>query len=161
MTKSARADRIAKRNSAKVENADGSMTWNEDGNKARFSQFCIRANHLRLGRSPIHCWGVFPDTKFAVGEMVIEFVGEVISQKVSEIREKSYLQSGIGSSYLSNLDNGFVFDGTKKGSMSRFINHSCTPNVASKLKAVNGIPRIFFFASKDIQTGKLSSRSLC
>ena len=141
----------------KVENADGSMTWNEDGNKARFSQFCIRANHLRLGRSPIDYWGLFSDTKFAAGDMVIEFVGEVISQKVSEKREKSYLQSGIGSSYLFTLDSGFVVDGTKKGKMSRFINHSCTPNVVSKIRDVDGIPRIFFFASKDIQTGKLSS----
>lgn len=159
--KSARADRSAKRNSVKEENAIKSMTWNEDGNKARFSQFSIRTNHLRLGRSPIHCWGLFSETKVAAGDIVIEFVGEVISQKVSEKREKNYLQSGIGSSYLFTLDNGFVVDGTKKGNMSRFINHSCSPNVVSKIRAVDGIPRIFFFALRDIETGKLFPRSLC
>lgn len=157
VTKSARADRIAKRNSAKWENFDKSMTSNEDGNKARFSQFSIRTNHVRLGRSPIHCWGLFSETKLAAGDMVIEFVGEVISQKVSEKREKNYLKSGIGNSYLFTLDNGFVVDGTKKGNMSRFINHSCTPNVVSKIRAVDGIPRIFFFASRDIETGELST----
>ena len=88
--------------------------------------------------------------------MVIEFVGELISQKVSDKREKNYLGSGIGSSYIFTLDNGFVLDGTKKGNMSRFINHSCTPNVVSKIRAVGGIPRVFFFASRDIETGKLS-----
>lgn len=154
--KSARADRIAKRNSAKVDNADKSMTSNEDDNKARFSQLSIRTNHLRLGRSPIHCWGLFSETKVAAGDIVIEFVGEVISQEVSEKREKNYLESGIRSSYLFTLDNGFVVDGTKKGNMSRFINHSCTPNVVSKIRAVDGIPRIFFFALRDIKTGKFS-----
>lgn len=159
VTKSARADRIAKRNSAKEENADKPMTSNEDGNKASFSQLSMPAKHLRLGRSPIHCWGLFSETKIVAGDMVIEFVGEVVSQKVSEKREKSYLENGIGSSYLFTLDNGFVVDGTKKGNMSRFINHSCTPNVVSKIRTVDGIPRIFFFASREIETGKLSPAS--
>lgn len=161
LRKSARADRIAKRNSAKEGIADKLMARYEDGNKARFSQFSIRTNHLRLGRSAIHCWGLFSETKVAAGEIVIEFVGEVISQKVSEKREKNYVQSGIGSSYLFTLHNGFVVDGTKKGNMSRFINHSCTPNVVSKIRAVGGIPRIFFIALRDIETGKLSPRPLC
>ena len=161
--KSARANRIAKRNSTKVNKADESMTWIKDENKARLSQFCIRTNHLRLGRSPIHGWGLFSETKVAAGDTVIEFVGEVISQKISEEREKNYLERGMGSSYLFTLDNGFVVDGTKKGNMSRFINHSCTPNVVSKIRAVDGIRRIFFFALRDIETGKAHSppRSFC
>lgn len=88
--------------------------------------------------------------------MVIEFVGEVVSQKVSEKREKKYLKVGIGSSYLFSLDNGFVVDGTKRGKMSRFINHCCTPNVVSKIRDVDRSPGIFFFASRDIEPGKFS-----
>lgn len=152
--KSARANRIAKRNSTKGNKADESMTWIKDENKARLSQFCIRTNRLRLRRSPIHGWGLFSETKVAAGDMVIEFVGEVVSQKVSEEREKNYLERGMGSSYLFTLDNGFVVDGTKKGNMSRFINNSCTPNIVSKIRAVDGIRRIFFFALREIETGK-------
>lgn len=147
----ARADRLAKRNSGRDFKA---KMANEDDDKARFSQLYYRTKHLRLGRSAIHGWGLFSEAKVAANDMVIEFVGEVVSQKVSEKREKKYLESGLGSSYLFSLDNGFVVDGTKRGNMSRFINHSCTPNVASKIRDVDGSPRIFFFASRDIEAGK-------
>lgn len=149
----ARADRLANRNSAREINA---KMANEDDDKARFNQLSYRTKHLRLGRSAIHGWGLFSEAKVAANDMVIEFVGEVVSQKVSEKREKKYLESGLGSSYLFSLDNGFVVDGTKRGNMSRFINHSCTPNVASKIRDVDGSPRIFFFASRDIAAGKFS-----
>lgn len=154
-----RADRLAKRNAAKKVNAKTAIISNEDDNKARLKQLCKRMKDLRLGRSAIHGWGLFTEAKVAANDMVIEFVGEVVSQKVSEKREKKYLESGLGSSYLFSLNNGFVVDGTKRGNISRFINHSCTPNVASKIRDVNGSPRVFFFASRDIEAGEFSPRS--
>lgn len=147
----ARADRLAKRNSARE--IDAKMA-NDDYDKARLNRLSYRTKHLRLGHSAIHGWGVFSETNVAADDMVIEFVGEVVSQKVAEKREKKYFKSGLGSSYLFSLDNGFVVDGTKRGNISRFINHSCTPNVASKIRNVDGSPRIFFFASRDIEAGK-------
>lgn len=156
IVRTARADRIAKRNSVREVTEKTAIIPDEDGDKARFNQLSKRTKHLRLGRSAIHGWGLFSEAKVAANDMVIEFVGEVISQKVSEKRERKYLESGIGSSYLFSLNNGFVVDGTKRGNMSRFTNHSCTPNVASKIREVDGSPRIFFFASRDIEAGRFS-----
>lgn len=51
------------------------------------------------------------------GEMVIEYVGEVIRAQVAEKREKAYERQGIGSSYLFRIDEDLVVDATKKGNL--------------------------------------------
>lgn len=51
------------------------------------------------------------------GEMVIEYVGEVIRQAVADRREKAYERMGIGSSYLFRVDDDLVVDATKKGNL--------------------------------------------
>lgn len=58
-------------------------------------------------------------------ELVIEYVGERIRQTVAEDRERRYAQTGVGSSYLFRVDQEHVIDATRKGSIARFINHSC------------------------------------
>ncbi|KAI7750718.1 hypothetical protein M8C21_013020 [Ambrosia artemisiifolia] len=61
-------------------------------------------------------------------DFVIEYVGELIRSRISDIRERHYEKMGISSSYLFRLDDGFVVDATKRGGIARFINHSCEPN---------------------------------
>jgi SET domain-containing protein len=51
------------------------------------------------------------------GEMVIEYVGEVIRAQVADKREKTYERQGIGSSYLFRIDEDLVVDATKKGNL--------------------------------------------
>ena len=58
-------------------------------------------------------------------EMVIEYIGELIRQRVADYREKAYEKKGIGSSYLFRLDEDVVVDATHTGNLARFINHSC------------------------------------
>ena len=41
----------------------------------------------------------------------------VSRQQIADIREKQYERMGIGSSYLFRVDDDFVVDATKKGSM--------------------------------------------
>lgn len=57
--------------------------------------------------------------------MVIEYIGEIVRQKVADNREKIYEQMGIGSSYLFRIDDDTIIDATKTGNLARFINHSC------------------------------------
>lgn len=42
------------------------------------------------------------------------------------MREKRYVQEGIGSSYLFRVDHDTIIDATKCGNLARFINHCCT-----------------------------------
>ena len=55
--------------------------------------------------------------RIARGEMVIEYVGEVIRAAVADRREKQYERQGIGSSYLFRIDEELVVDATKKGNL--------------------------------------------
>jgi SET domain-containing protein len=42
-----------------------------------------------------------------------------------------------------------IVDATKKGSVARFVNHSCEPNCEMVMWLVNGRPRMALFAKKD------------
>jgi RNA recognition motif-containing protein len=91
----------------------------------KFNQLRARHKTLKFAKSGIHDWGLFALELIQDGEMIIEYVGVIIRQKVADIIEKKYEKMGIGSSYLFRLDEDFIIDATKKGNLARFINHSC------------------------------------
>ena len=83
----------------------------------KFNQLQTRKKQLRFARSPIHDWGLYAMEKISRGEMVIEYVGEIIRAQVADKREKAYERQGIGSSYLFRIDEDLVVDATKKGNL--------------------------------------------
>jgi SET domain/COMPASS (Complex proteins associated with Set1p) component N len=142
----------------------------------KFNQLQTRKKHLRFARSPIHDWGLYAMERISRGEMVIEYVGEVIRAQVADKREKAYERQGIGSSYLFRIDEDLVVDATKKGNLgyvmlvhrsilfcveffihylffSRLINHSCDPNCTAKIITINGEKKIVIYAKQDIELG--------
>ncbi|KAI8907729.1 hypothetical protein DFJ77DRAFT_434430 [Powellomyces hirtus] len=106
---------------------------------------------LKFARSPIHDWGLFAAKRIPTNEFVIEYIGEIIREKVADHREKGYERQGIGSSYLFRIDGGDIIDATKRGNMARFINHNCEPNCSAKVITVAGKRRIVIYAHRDIQ----------
>ncbi|GJJ16178.1 hypothetical protein Clacol_010458 [Clathrus columnatus] len=119
----------------------------------KFNQLQTRKKQLRFARSPIHDWGLYAMERIAKGEMVIEYVGEVIRQAVADKREKAYERQGIGSSYLFRIDDDIVVDATKKGNLGRLINHSCDPNCTAKIITISGEKKIVIYAKQDIELG--------
>lgn len=119
----------------------------------KFNQLQTRKKHLRFARSPIHDWGLYAMEKISRGEMVIEYVGEIIRAQVADKREKAYERQGIGSSYLFRIDEDLVVDATKKGNLGRLINHSCDPNCTAKIITINGEKKIVIYAKQDIELG--------
>ncbi|KAG2058022.1 hypothetical protein BDR06DRAFT_951156 [Suillus hirtellus] len=119
----------------------------------KFNQLQTRKKHLRFARSPIHDWGLYAMERIARGEMVIEYVGEIIRAQVADKREKVYERQGIGSSYLFRIDEDLVVDATKKGNLGRLINHSCDPNCTAKIITINGEKKIVIYAKQDIELG--------
>ncbi|KAF9445037.1 SET domain-containing protein, partial [Macrolepiota fuliginosa MF-IS2] len=119
----------------------------------KFNQLQTRKKHLRFAKSPIHDWGLYAMERIARGEMVIEYVGEVIRAAVADKREKAYERQGIGSSYLFRIDEDLVVDATKKGNLGRLINHSCDPNCTAKIITINGEKKIVIYAKQDIELG--------
>lgn len=116
----------------------------------RFNQLKKRKKLVKFDRSAIHGWGLYAMENIAFNDMIIEYVGEKVRQKVADLREERYTKQGIGSSYLFRMVDDEIIDATKKGGIARFINHSCTPNCTAKIIKVEGTRRIVIYALKDI-----------
>ncbi|KAI5302004.1 histone methyltransferase set1 [Ascosphaera pollenicola] len=121
-----------------------------DSDVFRFNQLQMRKKSLRFARSAIHDWGLYAEERISANDMIIEYVGEKIREKVADMRERQYLKSGIGSSYLFRIDKDNIIDATKRGGIARFINHSCTPNCTAKIIPFDGRKRIVIYALRDI-----------
>ncbi|KAI8815355.1 hypothetical protein BJ742DRAFT_670747 [Cladochytrium replicatum] len=131
-----------------------SSTVEQVSDLLKFNQLKARKKRLKFARSTIHDWGLFATEKIDVNDMVIEYIGEGIRQKVADIREKNYEKMGIGSSYLFRLDEVTILDATKKGNLARFINHCCEPNCSAKVITVDGQKKIVIYAKRDILEGE-------
>lgn len=82
-----------------------------------FNQLRIRKKQLRFARSAIEGYGLYAMETIQTGEMVCEYVGELIRSSVADLREHRYLRQGIGSSYLFRIDGDVVCDATFRGSV--------------------------------------------
>jgi histone-lysine N-methyltransferase SETD1 len=134
-------------------------TASGEGDVLRFNQLKKRKKPVRFARSAIHNWGLYAEENITANDMIIEYVGEKVRQQVADMRERRYLKSGIGSSYLFRIDENTVIDATKRGGIARFINHSCTPNCTAKIIKVDGSKRIVIYALRDIERGKSKCQS--
>lgn len=91
-----------------------------------------RKQNLCIFKTKDRGWGVRTEKLIAEGQYVCEYVGEIISYEETERRGKEY--DAVGLTYLFDLDfngkdNPYTVDAAKFGNVSRFINHSCNPNL--------------------------------
>ena len=147
-----RAQRLNSRNismglSAMVSKKKGSSEWD------RLQLQVGRKRKLRFGRSPIHAWGVFAEEPLQAGDFVVEYVGELIRPIIADKREKIYESQGLPD-YMFRIDNECICDATKKGSLARFINHSCDPNCVTQIISHAFSKKIVLYAKRDIQVGE-------
>jgi histone-lysine N-methyltransferase SETD1 len=155
-TANSRANRANNRRMVNDINISKNMSGAE-GDALRFNQLKKRKKLVKFDRSAIHNWGLYAQEPIAVNDMIIEYVGEKVRQRVADLREAKYDMQGVGSSYLFRIDEDTVIDATKMGGIARFINHSCTPNCTAKIIRVDNTKRIVIYALRDINSGKLTS----
>lgn len=151
-TATSRSNRVSNRRMAN-EIAISKQVLGADADALKFNQLKKRKKLVRFNRSAIHNWGLYAEENIAATDMIIEYVGEKVRQRVADMREINYQKQGIGSSYLFRIDEDTVVDATKKGGIARFINHSCMPNCTAKIIKVDGTKRIVIYALRDIGKG--------
>lgn len=95
-------------------------------------------------------YGLFARSYIPSGVFIMEYVGEVLNAKQFEKRANDYSKLMNAHYYFMALRNDCIIDATKKGNVSRFINHSCEPNAETQKWTVNGELRIGFFSSRSI-----------
>ena len=110
-------------------------------------------DRLTFGKSNIHGWGLVAKRAIKAGTMVIPFRGESLRPSVANLRERAYEASG-HDCYLLMADPSTVIDTTMKGNIARFTNHSCNPNMYTKIVSVDGTNHIIFFTRVDVAPGE-------
>lgn len=95
-------------------------------------------------------YGLIATSFIPAGQFIMEYVGEVLNSKQFEKRANDYSKQMNAHYYFMALSSDCVIDATKKGNISRFINHSCDPNAETQKWTVNGELRIGFFSKKPI-----------
>jgi len=100
---------------------------------------------IRLGRSKIHRFGVYATEFIPARRKVIEYTGQRISRRETKRRAESSEFT-----YLFTLDAYWTIDGSVGGSGAEYINHSCDPNLISRI--VKG--HILYISLRDIRAGE-------
>jgi histone-lysine N-methyltransferase SETD1 len=100
-------------------------------------------------RSSLHGWGVFALEPINKNKRIIDYAGELITNKESEAREERYL--GQGCIWVFRVNRTFSRDANVGGNVARFINHSCTPNCWVEVDAKT--KTIWIRAAKAIKPG--------
>ncbi|KAG9147009.1 hypothetical protein Leryth_005265 [Lithospermum erythrorhizon] len=114
--------------------------------------------HLLVYKSIIHGHGLYTSQFIPRGSVVVEYIGEVVGPRVADKRETEY-QSGKkmqykGACYLFKVDKEQIIDGTRKGGIARFVNHSCLPNCVAKVISVRNEKKVVFYADREIYPGE-------
>jgi uncharacterized protein len=100
---------------------------------------------ITLGRSKIHRWGVYATEFIPAGRKVIEYTGERINRRETKRRANERELT-----YLFTLDKYWTIDGAAGGSGAEYINHSCDPNLTSRIMKGH----ILYMSLRDIQAGE-------
>lgn len=82
---------------------------------------------LKFRNSRIHGRGVFAGEDIPANRKVIEYTGERISARQADKRGHGHC------TYYFSLDRYWVLDGSVGGSGAELINHSCGPNLVSRI----------------------------
>ncbi len=82
---------------------------------------------LAIRRSKIHRYGVYAKEAVPKNRKVIEYTGERISNDEADSRDDGDY------TYLFELDDKWTIDGAVGGSGAEIINHSCDPNLISRI----------------------------
>ena len=99
--------------------------------------------------STIQGVGVFAREPIAAGTRIIEYAGEVISEREADVRYDDRTMAR-HHTYLMALVDGRCIDAAVGGNDARFINHSCEPNCETV--AVDG--RVWIDAIRPITAGE-------
>lgn len=98
---------------------------------------------LFIRRSKIHRYGVYAGEPIPANRKVIEYTGERLNRKQAKQRDGEY-------TYLFAVDAYWTIDGAVGGSGAEIINHSCAPNLISRIMRGH----ILYMSLREIQRGE-------
>jgi [histone H3]-lysine36 N-dimethyltransferase NSD2 len=109
---------------------------------------------LKVWKTESAGFGLRVDEPLEEGNLVCEYIGEVIDEEECQARLIKQEKAGTVSFYILALDSGMYIDARLKASVARFANHSCEPNCNVHKWNVNGLMKIGIFANRAINPGE-------
>ena len=103
---------------------------------------------LQVRQSGVHGKGVFALVPIKKGELILEYTGEVITWPEA-LRRHPHDPSQPDHTFYFHLNDELVIDGNVGGNASKWINHSCAPNV----EADDESGQVYLLALRNIKPG--------
>jgi SET domain-containing protein len=104
---------------------------------------------IQTRASGVHGKGVFAVQDLAEGEILTEYIGEIINWKEA-LRRHPHDPKDPNHTFYFHIDEDHVIDAKHGGNSSRWINHSCKPNC----EADEQDGRVFIKALRNIPAGE-------
>ena len=82
--------------------------------------------NIRRRKSRLHGFGVFAAEPINKNKRIIDYAGELITNRQSRAREDRYLRTGC--IWVFRVNRLWSRDAYVDGNVARYINHSCRPN---------------------------------
>lgn len=108
-----------------------------------------RGRRIQVRRSGVHGKGVFAVAALRKGEVLIEYLGEIIDWDEA-LRRHPHDPAQPDHTFYFHIEDGRVIDANVDGNAARWINHSCNPNCEAD--EVDG--RVFIKALRGIKAGE-------
>jgi hypothetical protein len=101
-------------------------------------------------------WGLVAMGSVKKGELVQEYMGDVIDEATKESRLEEWTKEHPNDPnfYIMALPAGWYIDARHEANLSRFINHSCDPSCKLLTVNVKGYMRVGIYATRDIAAGE-------
>ncbi|GFU34433.1 hypothetical protein NPIL_626691 [Nephila pilipes] len=110
-------------------------------------------NNVYLARSRIQGLGLYAARDMEKHTMVIEYIGQLIRNELSERNEAIYDAQNRGV-YMFRLDENRVIDATLCGGLARYINHSCNPNCVAEVVQIDRENKILIITNRRVSRGE-------
>ncbi|XP_019853842.1 PREDICTED: histone-lysine N-methyltransferase SETD2-like isoform X2 [Amphimedon queenslandica] len=143
------------------ENCLNRLLMIECGSRCPCGEYCTNKRFTRSSYANVEViktemkgWGLKATCDISRYSFVMEYCGEVCSLEEFERRRNIYEKESRRHYYFMSLKTDEILDATRKGNLSRFINHSCEPNCETQKWTVNGRLRVGFFALRHIPAGE-------
>jgi uncharacterized protein len=108
-----------------------------------------RGRPFKMVQSKIHGRGVRATRDIPAGELLMEYVGEVITPSEAD-RRYPFDENEPHHTFLFSVNSRKIIDAAHNGNVARWINHSCDPNC----EAVVEKGRVFIYSLRDIKKGE-------
>ncbi len=105
---------------------------------------------IEVRTSPVHGTGVFAACDIAAGEKIGVYAGRRYTARQAAARDWDHSLT-----YVFGLADGSVIDASEGGNETRFLNHSCAPNVqAQEEPGPRRRNTVAFYALRELRAGE-------